>query len=357
MVNYHCFIIFLERVIMKFSDDSAQAVEYLRQAIPKMVKYNIAPNPHNYSLWYCYFSKAFPSLNQELDHTLERHGTCPPDISESLFLHYISNIENENKDKLIDSQNAFSHLVDDLSDSMDQNAQQTNSYSQAMMENLTELGVHGVDDSITPVLNKLSANASAIYTANQQFRGQLSAAQSEINTLKVELENSKREANTDPLTGLNNRRVFETIYNQFIDDNNQGDITLIIMDIDKFKLFNDTHGHLVGDQILKYIGHLLRKACKDPILPVRLGGEEFALLCPSFNLEQAKSIAEDIRVKLASAPLCSKRTGEKLSPVTASFGVAQKKPNDGLINMIERADKALYAAKNTGRNKVKLATN
>ena len=343
---------------MKFSHNSAQAVLFLRQAIPKMLKYNIAPNPHNYSLWYCYFSKAFPSLNQELDNTLERHGTCPPDISESLFLHYISNIENENKEKLIHSHNAFSHLVDDLSDSMDQNAQQTNSYSQALMENLTELDIHNVDDSIAPVLNKLSANASAINTANQEFRGQLSAAQSEINTLKAELENSKREANTDPLTGLNNRRVFEAIYNQFIDDkNNQDDITLIMMDVDKFKLFNDIHGHLVGDQILKYIGQLLKDKCKAPILPVRLGGEEFALLCPNFKLEQAQIIAEDIRLKLASVPFSSKRTGEKLSQVTASFGVAQKRPNDGLTNLIERADKALYVAKNAGRNKVKLATN
>ena len=130
-----------------------------------------------------------------------------------------------------------------------------------------------------------------------------------------------------------------------------------MMDVDKFTIFNDTHGHLVGDQILKVIGQLLKKECKAPILPVRLGGEEFGLLCPSFKLEQAHMVAEDIRVKLASVPFSSKRTGERIPAVTASFGVAQKRPKDGLTNIIERADQALYIAKNSGRNQVKLAAN
>jgi len=124
-----------------------------------------------------------------------------------------------------------------------------------------------------------------------------------------------------------------------------------MMDVDKFKVFNDTHGHLMGDQILKFIGQLLKKECKDPVVPVRLGGEEFALLCPRFKLEQAQSVAENIRIKLASVPFSNKRTGERISPVTASFGVAQKRANDSLANIIERADVALYVAKDAGRNR------
>ncbi|AGH45399.1 GGDEF domain-containing protein [Paraglaciecola psychrophila] len=343
---------------MKFSENSAQAAGYVRQAIPMMVKYSIVPNPLNYTLWYCYFSKAFAPLNTELDRTLERYGTCPPDISESLFFRYINQLENKNNEQLIHFQNAFSHLVDNLSDSIDHTAHQTNSYSRALMENLTELSLNDVDDAITPALNKLNTNTNAICSANEEFLGQLSAAQSEINSLKEALENSEKEANTDPLTGLYNRRVFEATYNQFVDDkNHQDDITLIMMDVDKFKVFNDTHGHLVGDRILKYIGQLLKTECKKTILPVRLGGEEFGLLCPRLKLEQAKIVAEDIRVKLASVPFSSNRTGERIPPVTASFGVAQKRPNDGLTNIIERADQALYSAKNAGRNQVKLAAN
>lgn len=343
---------------MKFTDNSHQAAEYLRQAIPMMVKHKIVPNPLNYTLWYSYYSKDFPSLNKELDNTVERYGTCPAHISESLFFDHISKLDSNSKQHLVDYQKSFSHLVDDLSDSMDQTAQQTNVYSQDLVENLIELGIHNSGAATATILNKLSANASAICTANETFQGQLSAAQSEISTLKAELENSKKEAITDPLTGLYNRRVFESIYNQFVDEkNNQNDITLIIMDVDKFKVFNDTHGHLVGDQILKFIGQLLKKECKKPVVPVRLGGEEFALLCPLFKLEQAQTVAENIRVKLASVIFNSKRTGKRIPPVTASFGVAQKRVFESLTNIIERADLALYAAKDAGRNQVKVSTN
>jgi diguanylate cyclase len=150
--------------------------------------------------------------------------------------------------------------------------------------------------------------------------------------------------------------VFESIYHQFVDDGNDNDeIALIMMDIDKFKVFNDTHGHLMGDQILKFVGQLLKKECKEPVVPVRLGGEEFLLLCPHFNLEQAYAVAENVRVKLACVPFSSKRTGQKVTPVTASFGVALKRPEEFLKQIIERADEALYAAKDAGRNQVKMA--
>ena len=110
---------------MKFSDNSDQAAGYLRQAVPMMVKHNIVPNPLNYTLWYSYYSNVFPLLNKELDKTLERYGTCPPDISESLFFHHISQLDNGNEEQLTHFQKAFSHLVDNLSDSLDHTAQQT----------------------------------------------------------------------------------------------------------------------------------------------------------------------------------------------------------------------------------------
>lgn len=341
---------------MKFSENSDQAADYLRQAVPQMVKHRIVPNPLNYTLWYSYFSNSFPLLNKELDQVIERLGTCPPEFGESLFLRHISELDKNDEEHLNTFQKALSHLVNDLSDSMNQTAKQTTGYSQALMDNLTVLTNQDFDHAIAPVLSKLKANASAICTANEKFQGQLSAAQTEIKFLKNELEHSKREASTDPLTGLYNRRVLESIYHQFVNDSDEdNDITLIMMDIDKFKVFNDTHGHVMGDKILKFIGQLLKKECKDPVVPVRLGGEEFALLCPNFGLEQAFDVAENIRTNLARVTFSNKRTGKKIEPVTASFGVALNKPKEYLKNMLERADQALYAAKNAGRNQVKIA--
>jgi diguanylate cyclase len=341
---------------MKFSENSDQAADYIRQAIPAMVKYEIVPNPLNYTLWYSYYSKAFPALNKELDQTIERYGTCPTEVGEALFIQHITQLDKGEEKQLESFHKAFSHMVDNLSVSLDKTAKQTTGYSKALMDNLQVLGTHTVDSEIAPVLAQLSDNASAICSANDAFQGELIAAQTEINSLKAELEHSKKEANTDPLTGLSNRRVLESIYHRFVEESGDSDeLAMIIMDIDKFKIFNDTHGHLIGDQILKFVAQLLRKECKDPLVPVRFGGEEFALLCPRYDIKKAQQVAENIRIKLSSIIFNNKRTGDTIPSVTASFGVAIKQKGDILNNVIERADQALYAAKNAGRNQVMLA--
>lgn len=341
---------------MKFSDDSGQAANYLRQAIPAMVKHNIVPNPLNYTLWYSYYSDTFPKLNEELDHAIERYGTCPPKVSESLFIEHISKLDNTKEEKVESFQKAISLLVDNLSDSLNQTTEQTNGYSAALKDNISALEGGDIEASLRPVLSELNANANAIYDANQQFHGQLSSAQNEINALKAELEKSRQEANTDPLTGLCNRRVLEAIYCQFMEDPaTTGNLSFIIMDIDKFKMFNDTHGHPVGDQVLKFVADLLKKECPNSIVPVRFGGEEFAMLCPNFSIEEAQVVAENIREKLATMAFKHKKTGEKLPRVTASFGLASRSGEEILTQIIERADQALYVAKDEGRNQVQLA--
>ncbi|MDP2560586.1 GGDEF domain-containing protein [Psychrobium sp. 1_MG-2023] len=340
---------------MKFSENSNQAADFLRQAVPKMIKHNIVPNPLNYTLWYSYFSKAFPNLNKELDHTIERFGTCPPATGEALFLEHISQLSRNGSAEVEKFGQALVHLVSDLSETIDESAKQSEGFADALKQNITELDSHSDAVTLSPLLDKLSQNATAICDTHQQLQQQMTSAQAEIQSLKQQLESSKQQASTDPLTGLYNRRVFEDIYQRFESDASNENMTLIMMDIDKFKVFNDTHGHLMGDQILKFVGHLLKDMCKEPSVPVRLGGEEFAVLCPSASINAAQAMAEKLRAKLESVPFTNKRTGQKIAPVTASFGVAEAKGKEVLAQVIERADQALYAAKDAGRNQVKLA--
>ncbi|NRA61754.1 MAG: diguanylate cyclase [Psychrobium sp.] len=337
---------------MKFSENSNQAASYLRLAVPMMVKHKIVPNPLNYTLWYSYFSNAFPKLNQELDHVIDRYGTCPSEVSESLFLQFVNQSGASVSDDIF--RDAIFNLVGDLSQSIDETCEKTKKFSLALNDNLSELAQYELDDAIKPLVNKLSENASAICRVNEQFQKKIDSAQEEIQSLKTQLEASKKDASTDLLTGLYNRRVLESIYRRYA--NSSQDLTVIMMDIDKFKLFNDKHGHVMGDQILKVIGKLLQQECLEPVVPVRFGGEEFAVLCPNIDVVSAGVIAENIREKLARIGFSNKRTGEKISPVTASFGIALKQGDEELMSVIERADKALYSAKSNGRNQVKLAS-
>jgi diguanylate cyclase len=277
-------------------------------------------------------------------------------VAERLFIEHINERENQDSDDLITFQEALVKLVNNLSDSLEQTVSDTTGFSQALKDNLTELETHQIDDTVAPVISQLSENANAICNANEAFKGKLSAAQLEIVSLRKELENSRKEASTDALTGLYNRRALESTYRQILSTSlPEEDISLILMDIDHFKQFNDTHGHLLGDQILQFVGSFLKGQCDDPAIAFRFGGEEFAILCPVFNGQKALKLAEKLREKLATIPFNNKRTGTKIPPVTASFGVTERHQDDILMNMIDRADKALYAAKEAGRNKVHLS--
>jgi len=339
---------------LKFSENSNQAAKYLRLAIPKMVQHDIVPNPLNYTLWYSYFSNSFPALNIALEDAVKRYGTCPADVGETLFLEHITK-NNDSAHNNTEIQRALVHLVGDLSSHIDETVNQTNKYSNALKENLMEIGTSGLNDDLATKLNALSANANGICNANDAFQSQLVSAQSEIDALKQALQKSEIQATTDALTGLSNRRVFETIYEEFSKE--QLPLAIVMIDIDKFKVFNDTHGHVMGDQILQFVGQLLKKECPDNVTPVRFGGEEFALLCPELSLEKVTYIAENIRQKLEKVSFSNKRTGKRIEPVTASFGIAVKRAKDELLeSLVERADTALYQAKNSGRNQVKLAS-
>lgn len=337
---------------MKFSENSGQAADYLRQAVPKMVKHNIVPNPLNYTLWYSYYSQEFPKLNKELEHVLERYNTCPSDIGEALFLEHMANFNAQDGDDVESFQNAVAHLVSNLSESLDQTVQDSQEHAVALKSNIDQLKSQNQWPNNHSLLTELSASSDAICDVNAVFQQQLLHAQAEIARLKSDLESSRQEATTDQLTGLQNRRVLEAIYHQYSDNGIEGDMSVILLDIDRFKMFNDTHGHLMGDQILKVVGGLLKKESPQSVTPVRFGGEEFALICPKFSLEHAKELAEAIRVKLAKISFTNKRTNEKIPPVTASFGVALRSGGELLDDLLERADKALYSAKNNGRNQV-----
>lgn len=337
---------------MIFTEDASQAALYLRKAVPKMIEHNIVPNPFNYTLWYSYYSNNFPQLNSELDYVVDRFGTCPTNMSETLFLKHIIKIDKESLNRQQKYQQAIATLVENLSENMENSSSKTKGFADNLKQNINFLESIDLPEELKTTVGQLSANAVSLCDVSQKFESQVSAAKFEIEQLKEELEKSQKLALTDALTGLSNRRVFEACYNEVMADENAPTASLIMMDIDNFKVFNDTHGHLVGDQVLKVVGKLLLEECRDPLLAVRFGGEEFVMYCPAMSVDQACELAERVRKKLSTISLSNKRTGEKVSTVTASFGVAQVEANDLLGDLVEKADKALYKSKSLGRNQV-----
>lgn len=156
---------------------------------------------------------------------------------------------------------------------------------------------------------------------------------------------------TDHLTGVYNRRYFEESMERLLIEANAQcqPLSLIMFDIDHFKHINDRWGHLCGDKVLKSLCARIRSATRKTDLLCRTGGEEFALICPNSELNDTRGLAEKLRVLISTLPF------DELGQVTCSFGVATWAPLESFDDFIRRVDAAMYSAKSSGRNRVKIA--
>ncbi len=171
----------------------------------------------------------------------------------------------------------------------------------------------------------------------------------DITKLKEKSNLLEYQASHDKLTGLFNRNRFDEIYAKEIKRARryENDLSIIIFDVDDFKIVNDTYGHQVGDEVLKEMAQIILNNVREQDINVRWGGEEFLILLPQTNLEGAVLAANKIRIAINEHSFT-----DKSLTITGSFGVAQLLNEDSEKDFISRADKLLYEAKKTGKNKV-----
>ncbi|GAB6094979.1 hypothetical protein JCM14469_12310 [Desulfatiferula olefinivorans] len=168
----------------------------------------------------------------------------------------------------------------------------------------------------------------------------------------LKIRDLERRVATDPLTGCYNRRALEGILNHDLHNahRHQRPLSLIMMDIDHFKTINDTHGHLVGDEVLRRLSVEIPEVVRKSDTLARYGGEEFVIVLPEASADQAVVIAHRIRKRIET--LTISLTGRRNLTFTASFGVAEATPDDDSISLLAEADAMLYEAKRRGRNGV-----
>jgi diguanylate cyclase len=188
-----------------------------------------------------------------------------------------------------------------------------------------------------------------ILVANDDLQQRLEKAEKQLEAQAAEIKAYESEARTDSLTGLSNRRAFDDELRRRVNEweRKRTPLTLIILDIDHFKKFNDTHGHQVGDEVLRTVAKTLRNQAREMDLPCRYGGEEFAVILPATEIAGACVVAERIRRAVEASVTVY---ADKTLKVTCSLGLAQITPSDDSSSLIRRADDALYASKNAGRN-------
>jgi diguanylate cyclase (GGDEF)-like protein len=233
-------------------------------------------------------------------------------------------------------------------------------------ETAIRLGSHSVVESDGPLTFVERRSIREILDAAREAGGQetqireLELRVSELakQNLELTVKNSMltESSSRDPLTGLYNRwHVMEKMESEINRSLRHGSpMALMMMDIDHFKSVNDTYGHTTGDHVLQVVARLLKESCRVYDVPGRFGGEEFCLLLPEIEMESTPSVAERIRHRLETTEM---EVGGASLVVTASIGIAGlgAGSEDTVLSpagLIDRADRALYAAKNDGRNRV-----
>ena len=334
---------------LEFPENKATAARYVKQAIPMMVKHNIVPNPCNFALWYSYVSNRDAELKVALDETVASQGTCPADITARLFKQHVIKEEMSAQQSLQDS---LTNIMQDLTGDVENTRLSADDLTENLESSLTTLANTDDPEQILGAVEKLITSTKATSKVVSNFQQQLSAAELEINALKLQLEEKELDAYLDALTQLGNRRAFDKRLYALCEDEEKA-ATLILIDLDHFKNLNDSYGHVLGDKVLQGVAQILIELCPQGELAARYGGEEFAILLDGNGT--GEQLAETIRLQLKKLSLRKKNSDQLIDNITASFGVAEKLPGEYPEQLIERADQALYAAKEGGRDRVEHA--
>ena len=308
--------------------------------------------PRNYEIWYVYASGYNTQLNKIINETLARNGNLTEADLEQIYETYLSPTKTLDR---IDKVGA--RVVGEIDDvvALISNALGVSATYDASLSGASQkLSAAQTREQVKSIVEALAHSTREMRETNKALETRLSVSKTEISSLQNSLEAIRAESMTDPLTGLGNRKYFDRSIESAV-QTAQADgehLSLLMFDIDHFKSFNDSYGHLTGDQVLRLVGMSLKQTIKGQDITARYGGEEFAVVLPNTALRQALTVADHIRRAVMGKELKKKSTGEILGRVTISVGAAMLKPGDDPDSLIERADACLYAAKRNGRNRV-----
>ncbi len=336
---------------MRYKESNDQSAELLRLILPKIAQNSATYHPTTYTVWYEYLAQLNPDLTRAMNARLQRGLPITKEETEQLFEQFISQGASESTEKLQAEIGSIIGTLTPMAEAASKNAAE---FSDNLDRVGTQLDAELSAEQLRGLVGELREQTRVAQASADAMRERVEAVTADLAALKKEVEEIYSESIKDPLTGLLNRRGFDRAVETLIGGRREGlaGCTLAMIDIDRFKRINDTFGHLTGDQVLKAVAQVLHANIKGQDIAARIGGEEFVILLPNTSLPSAINLAEQLRIATTRVRL--KRTGstEFTDQVTISLGVAWAKGEEAVETLIGRADKALYAAKNGGRNRV-----
>jgi diguanylate cyclase len=329
--------------------------EVARAAIEMMERAKVWPTALNFELWLHLVADPSGALALELQRLLSNGEQITDFVAEDLAHTFLPKVRLH--DQIRDAGDQLSQELATVSRAI-QNAQQTNeAYGQQLAGATQELSEGMESGELKSLVRGLASATNRAQSQNRALEQRLAESTAEVGRLRDHLVQVRRDATTDGLTNLANRKSFDEELERACADADADGVSvhLAVLDIDHFKNFNDTWGHQTGDQVIRFVASVIGRVGAPPRFAARYGGEEFAMIISGEDTTQVEQILIEICEEVGSRRLKRRSTNEDLGAVTISAGFAERRVGEPPVSLMERADAALYASKHAGRNCVTCA--
>ncbi|WP_448207894.1 GGDEF domain-containing protein [Azospirillum sp. sgz302134] len=337
---------------MAGTDDFEKARDLAGRAMDRMLAERLSPNPENFTLWYAYFGGQLPDLTRAIDIAQRDGSSLSQTHCDELFKRFFT-LDAEAQ-AIRETSERARFALGRILEQLGTVGSETDRYGQTLAGFRGELDQPLTVEELRAMVAAIAAETTAIVDRQARLQNQLLESSQQLAELRVILDSARREALTDGLTGIANRRALDQALAGAVENAAQDGtpLSLLMVDIDHFKRFNDTHGHLVGDHVLKLVAKVLTEGIKGRDTAARYGGEEFCILLPNTELTNAIKVADQLRASVGSRQIVNRARNVAYGSVTLSIGAAEYRSGEDVLTLLRRADEALYAAKRGGRNRV-----
>ena len=335
------------------SSDRDQVFRIATAILSEMQLRGIVPTPDNYDLWFTFRTGGNAPLAARITTLIEQGERFTPYLLNELHAEFLV---SENAQVIGESAGALQDVADKIIGDIAAGGQAIRDYTEALAACRVELDGAATIGSLVQAVATLTTETTKAAERNRTLQQQLSASAARVARLRQALAEVKQEATTDGLTGINNRKAFDTKLRRVIAgakaDPDLPPLSVLLLDIDHFNGFNDTHGHKAGDLVLRLVGRVMAANVKGRDTVARYGGEEFAIILAGADVRAGAIVGAQISGALSGKALGRRPAASSVGQVTVSVGVAQYRGGDTPAPLMDRADMALYQAKKTGRNRI-----
>ena len=330
---------------MRKEDGVNESAETLRIALPLMTRYKVPTTPENYSIWFHYVIGDRPGLNDFIDNLLEQKTPFTQDVNEHIYQQFLSDQHLQQAEQV--SKTLVSALAETTA-ALRHTGSEADHYHSVLSSFDKSCGSAQSLTDVFELLNTVLKETQSMQQSMKRLQQDFLVKSDDMDKLRKELDQVRKQASTDALTGLYNRTTFFDSLEAVDAESNplSNPYSVAMIDIDHFKRVNDTFGHLYGDEVLIHFARLMERSFRYTDDLFRFGGEEFVVLLSTPEAAQTGGVLERFRQRVEAYEFPG------VGRVTVSIGFVTSQTGILPTTLIDCADRALYVAKESGRNRV-----